>query len=369
MIQTLMRGLNERDMQAVINTYDLKPYYYPTLFPLKENYSLTWKALEAQAGLKIAADIVARGATIDPKTREAIARIQGDIPKIAVKRTKNEDELNEYEILVAMTSQNPDLRRLVEFWAEDTQFCWETVANRIEWMALQSISLGKITLKADNNTSVLSEYDVDYQIDSKHKVGFATGSASWASSTAAKPITKDFRRVVKDAKKEGINPKFAFMNLDTFATFAETDEVQKLAASFAANALNIAQTPTVEQVNTAIRGLAYLNGLQIVVIDQSIDIELADGKRSGSTNPFADNVVLFTESKVLGATYWKKPADVNLQGSVALKALNGHTLIKKFANEEPLQEVTMGIANAFPAWLTSSRAFLMQTDNGTWNKQ
>ena len=51
MIGTLMRGLNERDMQAVINTYDLKPYYYPTLFPLKETYTLTWKALETQVGL------------------------------------------------------------------------------------------------------------------------------------------------------------------------------------------------------------------------------------------------------------------------------------------------------------------------------
>ena len=36
MIKTLMRGLVEKDMQAVINTYDLKPYYYHTLFPLKE---------------------------------------------------------------------------------------------------------------------------------------------------------------------------------------------------------------------------------------------------------------------------------------------------------------------------------------------
>ena len=74
-----MKGLNEKDMQAVINTYDLKPYYYPTLFPFKENYTLTWKALETQVGLKIAADLVARGATVDKKTREAIARIQGDI--------------------------------------------------------------------------------------------------------------------------------------------------------------------------------------------------------------------------------------------------------------------------------------------------
>lgn len=40
MIKTLMRGLVEKDMQAVINTYDLKPYYYPTLFPLKETYNL-----------------------------------------------------------------------------------------------------------------------------------------------------------------------------------------------------------------------------------------------------------------------------------------------------------------------------------------
>ena len=48
MIATLMRGLVEKDMQAVINTYDLKPYYYPTLFPLKQTYTLTWKALEAQ---------------------------------------------------------------------------------------------------------------------------------------------------------------------------------------------------------------------------------------------------------------------------------------------------------------------------------
>ena len=49
-----MIGITEKDMQAVVNTYDLNPYYYPTLFPLKENYTMTWKALETQVGLKIA---------------------------------------------------------------------------------------------------------------------------------------------------------------------------------------------------------------------------------------------------------------------------------------------------------------------------
>lgn len=366
MIATLMQGLVEKDMQAVINTYDLKSYYYPTLFPLKQNYTLTWKALEVQTGLKIAADLVARGSRIDKKTREAISRIQGDIPKIAVKRTKNDEELDEYDIMVALASQNGDLKQLVEAWAEDTGFCWTAVAARLEWMALQQISLGKLTLKKDNNVSVISEYDCDYEIAADQKVGYQTGSAAWTNSSAARPITKDFKLIVKAAKAKGINLKFAFMNLDTFATFTETDEVQKICASFAANALQIQQTPTLEQVNTAMRGLAYLRGLQIIVIDQDIVIELADGSRPYSGNPFADNVVMFSESKVLGATYWKVPADNKVQGTPAIKAMNGHTLIKKFANEEPLEEVTMGIANAFPAWLNSSRTYLMDTTSTSW---
>lgn len=135
-----MVGLNEKDMEAVIRTYDLKAFYYPTLFPLKETNFLTWKTLEAQAGLKIAGDLTARGATIPRKTREAINRIQGDIPKITISREKNEDELTEYDIMVAMSSNNPDLQNLVEFWAEDTEYCWNGVAARAEWIALKEIS-------------------------------------------------------------------------------------------------------------------------------------------------------------------------------------------------------------------------------------
>lgn len=358
-----MKGLNEKDMTAVINTYDLKPFYYPTLFPLKENYTLTWKTLEAQSGLKIAADLVARGVSVDKKTREAIARLQGDIPKISVKRTKDDEQLNEYDIMIAMTSQNPDLRAIVEFWAEDTQFCWTAVAARIEWMALTQISLGKIPITKDNNVSVISEYEVDYEIPAARKMGTRL---SWKNAQTAKPF-QDFKAIVKAAKAEGISLKFAFMNLDTFADMAETAEVQKSCASFAANALSIQQTPSVEQVNAAMAKLPYLRGLQIVVIDQDITIELADGTRPFSGNPFADDVVMFSETKTLGNTYWKKPADANVTGSVSIKAMNGHTLIKKFAEEEPLEEITMGIANAFPAWIASQRSYLFDTSHTSWS--
>ncbi|MDR2139769.1 MAG: major capsid protein [Tannerella sp.] len=368
MLKSLMVGLTEKDMQAVVNTYDLKPYYYPTLFPLKEHYSLSWKALEAQTGLRIAGDIVARGATIGKKTREAIVRIQGDIPKIAIKRTKDENELNEYNTMLALTAQNPNLRALVDAWAEDAKFCWDGVANRLEWIALRQISLGKVKIDNSNNSSVVSEFDADYQLGDR-LTGYQTGSSNWGNAATAKPVTCDFKKVIKLAKSNpggAISLKYAFMNLDTFSVFAETDEVVKLCASFASNALGISYTPSLEQVNTALRGLAYLNGLQIVVIDQDITVELPDGQRE-TGNPFANSVVLFTESKLLGQTYWTRPADLNMSGTASIKAMNGHTLIKKYGSEDPVEEVTVGLANAFPAWLGSTRSYLMSTDSSTWN--
>ena len=192
-----MVGLNEKDMQAVINTYDLKPYYYPTLFPLTETPFLTWKMLEAQAGLKIAADLVSRGATAPKKIREAISRIQGDIPKIMISREKQEDELTDYDIMVAMSSTNPDLRALVEFWAEDTKFCWDGVAARAEWIALKEISLGKVKFTNSNNAAVVTEYDVDYMMSKDQKIGV---EASYTSGVSGKPLTKDFPKAMKVGK-------------------------------------------------------------------------------------------------------------------------------------------------------------------------
>lgn len=358
-----MQGLTERDMQAVVNSYNLKPYYYPTLFPPTETPFLTWKMLEGQAGLKIAADLVARGATIPKKTREAISRIQGDIPKIAVSREKLEDELTEYDIMLAMASNNPDLKAIVDFWAEDVKFCWDGVAARAEWIALKQISLGKVTFTNANNAGVVTEYNVDYQIPTTQKLGV---TASWATVASAKPFTKDFPAALSKGKTIGANYRFAFMNTATLAKLVQTDEAIKMCASYLTNLASIAQTPSLEDVNAMLRRRVALNGLQIVEIDQDVTIELADGTRT-TVNPFEDDVVLFSESKVLGKTHWKRPIDMNVQ-TVATKAMNGHTMVQKYSNISPIKEVTEGIANLFPAWNLAGRSVLMQTSATSWNK-
>lgn len=365
MQKTLMVGLNEKDMEAVVRTYNLHDFYYPTLFPLKETKRLDWKMLEAIAGLHIAADLVARGATINRKTREAISRIQGDIPKIAIAREMTEDELTEYDIAVAMASNDADLKALVETWANDTQVCWTGIASRIEWIALKQISLGKVTFTAQNNANVVSEYNVDYEIPAAQKVGVNT---AYTGGIAGKPFTVDIPNAMSLAKSLHLNPKFLFMNVDSFNTFARQEEVYKRCATVAQNLMGTQDRPNLQKVNAYLADNKELfKGLQIRLIDQEITIEHKDGSRV-SGNPFEDNVMLFSESDVLGKTYWKTPIDAKKTESPALKVMHGHTLIKKFSEEEPVMEVTQGITNAFPAWNLAGRSILMQIDQTSWTK-
>ena len=365
MQKSLMVGLNEKDMQAVINTYDLKPFYYPTLFPLKENNTLSWKTLEAVAGMKIAADLVSRGATIPKKTRQAISKIQGDIPKLAISREMLEDELTDYDIYIAMAGNNADLKSLVEFWANDTQYCWTGIAARIEWIALQQISLGQVKFSNSNNAAVVTEYDVNYQLAAGQKKGVDT---SWSAGTSGKPLTKDFPAALAAGKTLfGATYKYAFMNSNTLAKFVAQEEVIKACASYLTNAVGIAQEPDLDAVNTMLKRKVKFKGLQIIEIDQDITIEKADGTQV-TGNPFEDDVVLFSESKVLGNSFWKKPIDLKLEGSSAMKAMNGPTLIKKYSEESPVKEVTEGIANIFPAWNLAGRSVLMQTSATSWTK-
>lgn len=356
--KTLMAGVSDKEMDAVIRSYDLKPYYFPTLFPLVKNLTLNWKTLEAIAGLKVAGDIVSRGATIGRKKRESIGKVGGLIPKIAISREMDEQDLTDYETALALAGGNTNLVEIVKFWGEDMQFCWEGVAARLEWMALRQMSTGKIKLTQTDNQNIVTEFDVDYKIPSANKGGV---SAKWSDSSAD-PVA-DFEAKIKAAKagKNAVNPKFAFMNRTTFARLVSNEKVIKLSSSFANNALGISQTPDLATVNAMLLKQPWLNELQIVVLDQDITVEI-DGARS-TANPFLDDVVTLTESKVLGSTFWKEPIDMKLQGSAAIKAMNGPVLIKKFSTEEPISEVTQGIANAFPAWNGADRSLLIDTES------
>lgn len=368
MIQSLMAGLNERNMQAVVNNYNLNAYYFPTLFPLKKTKFLTWKTLNAKVGLHIAADLIARGARLSQKARNAIKRIEGDIPKIGIERKMNEQELTEYQNLVGLANGEQDLIDLIEAWANDLQFCWDGVGARIEWMALYQMShAGKLKVTSENNAHITSEYDADYQIPADQKMGC---QVDWSDSENARPFSVDLKKLVRDSRKSnkgGIRLKHVWLSPKTFTDLVETKECQKMCASYVANALNLQTVPGIADVNALAQKVPYLYGLTFHILDQDITVELTDGKQF-SGNPFADNVLCLTENAVLGNTWWVEPVGMSIKGTAATKVMREYCMLKKFGDEELEEEVTQGIANAFPGWSGSERAYFLDTKNTTWKE-
>lgn len=364
---SIMHDATNSGIAAVIEPFHTKDWLYPTLFPFEQTYKLDWSVIEAKAGVKIMADIVARGSDISKKQRKALDRIFGEIPKIAISRELEEAELTEYEILVSLHSNNPNLRALVEFWAEDAQFCWDGINARLEWLALQQISLGKIKINDKNNNGVVSKFDFDYEIPSKNKIGVKTVY----NGTNSNPITVDFPAAIKIGKEMNAIYKFAFMTPDTFEKIASQDEVIKRTSTLMESTVGAQDTPDLDTFNKyLLKKSTKFRGLQVVLIDQDIAVEYEDGT-TDSGNPFENDVVLFSETKVLGKTLWKTPVEMSDKFKIVSKAnmaMHNHALIKKYSEESPIKEVTQGIANAIPVWNLAGRSVLMQISATSWNK-
>lgn len=359
MRKTLIHGLTERDMQAVVSTYNLNAFYYATIFGLRFTPTLNWKTLAGDKGVPVAADVVAYDSTSPTKTREVVKKLSGDIPKIEIKRVMGESKLNEYNQLLNYAGTDAGRLELVRFVYDDVEFCFTGVNARLEWLAMRALSTGKITLSATNNGGIITEESVDFQIPASHKKGV---SVSWeaANSATAKPIT-NIKATVKDAKKVGKRIGFMLMNQDTFDRMCTAKEVIDFSANWALRATNLALTPSVDAVNSA---LINERLPQIRIIDSLVTLENANGERT-VVDPFEDGVVVFTETLNIGTT-WYGPMASEMVDTPATRVKRGHILISKWGTEEPVTENTKATANAFPSINDPDSIWLVNTLGATW---
>lgn len=367
MIPSLLKTFNAKDVIYLVNNFQYfldNKFAFTRLFPSKQRTTLTWAAVEGAIGKNIIANVVARGASIDMNKRPDVSKITGDIPKIAIGRDMDENELYEYQALLALNADNPNGVQFIKDWADDYQYCYQGVMGRLEWMAMQSISLGKFSLTTVNNNGVVTETDIDYQLDSEQKVGVDT--AYYASGTSGKPFTNDFLEAISIAESRGFEINVIRMNRNTWARFIQQDEVRNHCATFIQNVTSTQNTPSLASVNGYLNAHSDLFGdLRIEVVPSKSIIELTDGSQTKVVN-FADNVIGFYSDGAIGDTMWVRPVDMNVADK-SIKSMKELMMFKHFATEDPVVEKTIGIANAFPVWNQAPRCVLMDTSNTSWN--
>lgn len=357
---TLIQGLTSQMVQARLNTADAKPFLFGTYFPVKKVNGFIWKTLSNQlAKRNVAADLHTDNGTTIRKRRPIFESAKGDIPFISISREMTRKEIKDYQTELAF-AQDDDATKLVQYWGEDVDFCFTGVQSELEFIAWAMASnAGRLAFTTTNNATYANEFDLDYDVDDFQKQKTAS---DWGKAANA-DIIGDLAKLVQLAKENGLNPKFAFINLDELYRICSAEQIIKACASYLANAVGISQTPDLAAVNAMLAKQAWLNGLQIRVIDQTITREFVDGT-STSRNPFADRRLILAESERLGTTQYDVLQENN---DLILRAERAHTTVKKYGTTEPLSEVTIGQADAVPVFDTAYRNLYVRTDKQAWD--
>lgn len=356
---TLIQGLTAQMVQARLNTADAKPFLFATHFPVKKVNGFIWRTLQNQlAKSNVAADIHTDNGTILRKRRPIFESAKGDIPFISISREMTRSEIKDYQTALAF-AQDDDAIKLVQYWGEDVDFCFNGIQSELEYIAWKIFSnAGKLEFSTTNNATFANEFDIDYDVYDELKLKTST---DWKDSNNA-DIIGDLVKLVKTAKDLNLNPKFAFINLNELYKICSSEQIIKACASYLANAVGMAQTPDLTQVNSMLAKQAWLNGIQLRVIDQTITREFADGSQT-SGNPFEDCRIILTESERLGTTQYEILQENN---DNIIRAERAHTIIKKYGTAEPQSEVTIGQADAVPVLDTAYRNLYVKTDATEW---
>ncbi len=356
---TLIQGLTAQMVQARLNTADAKPFLFATHFPVKKVNGFIWRTLQNQlAKSNVAADLHTDNGTILRKRRPIFESAKGDIPFISISRELTRSEIKDYQTALAF-AQDDDAIKLVQYWGEDVDFCFNGVQSELEYIAWKLFSnAGKLEFSTTNNATFANEFDLDYDVYDELKLKTST---DWKDSNNA-DIIGDLVKLVKTAKDLNLNPKFAFINLNELYKICSSEQIIKACASYLANAVGMAQTPDLTQVNSMLAKQAWLNGIQLRVIDQTITREFADGSQT-SGNPFDDCRIILTESERLGTTQYEILQENN---DSIIRAERAHTIIKKYGTAEPQSEVTIGQADAVPVLDTAYRNLYVKTDATEW---
>jgi hypothetical protein len=355
---TLISGLNQKMVQARLNTADATPFLFGKHFPVKKVNGFNWKTLQNQMEKKnVAADLHADNGTTLRKRRPIFESARGDIPFISISREMTRSDIKDYQTALAL-AQDADATALVDYWGNDVDFCFNGVQSELEYIAWALASnAGRLHFDTTNNATFANNFDLDYDVDDIFK---AKTSADWGKSGA--DVIGDLAKLVKLGKDNNLNPKFAFINLDLLYKISTQEQIIKACASYISNAVGMSQTPDLDSINKMLGKTAWLNGIQLRVIDQTITRELTDGTQT-SGNPFVNDRLILSENEILGSTQY----DVLKENNPSIiRAVRAHTVVKKYGTAEPTSEVTIGQADAIPVFDTAYRNIYVKTDANDW---
>lgn len=275
-------------------------YLYKLMLTKKFSPTMKWESIGID-GRTVMADVVATDSQLPLKKRSLIKRLTGSIPKIGMKKSMNETQMDEISLLESLaTAGNTYEMEIVDIVFDDARSVVKGVFERLEYMFLQALSNdGVFQTEDDENVGILIRVDLEMPED--QKFGVVT---PW-SDPAAKPID-DLTRVISAAKRKGKVLSFIHMDYSTFTALLSNTQIKRqLAASqgYGSVANDGLADALPEQLTNLMRTQYKLT---INVIDRSVIAEI-DGVDT-VINCWTENKVVLTTGMNVGNLVWSRLA-------------------------------------------------------------
>ena len=364
MERTLLKELDKKSLTAYINRAReiwMKRMYYSNFFGLKFTTQLTWESLSGSGGSPVMADVVEYNGTVPVKDRRVITKTSGDIPKIAMKKVMDEKDYNDYLTMKARAMGNSNKNALLDLIFDDVEAVYIGALARTEFLCLQALSYGKLSLTNTNNIGIITKTAVDFGVPADNKTAVGT---IWATAATATPLL-DLNAKVKAAKSNGHKVSNIIMDGDTFDLMVATDEAKETFAAFRGVTSQTMQFLMLQEINMFMTK-HRLPPIQIV--DSSVRFEGKNHAKTAIDTWKTGYVALVTDLKVGNVKHG--PIAEEEAKSVSKKAITykkDHVYISKFSNLEPFEEVTKCQANAFPTFNDVDSIYLLKTNGTSWS--
>lgn len=347
-------------MQAIIDASNARfnvPFWNKYFSMGVPSQSLTYVTVIGKTRLDSAASLVARDSRTPLRSRGSIGKLTGEVPAIKVMKSLDEEDYRSFLTFQALQIADATKKaQLLNLMWGDIASVVNSVNKRLDYMVLEGMSTGKITITTTNNPDGIIADDIDLLMPAEN---FLTVVKVWSDPTST-PLT-DIRNAVKkikDSGKTGITKMI--MDDYTYLLFEANAEVIAGLKGYYNPGSNAKYVATIDSINVFLRAnrLPYIE-----IIDEMVMIEV-DGKQT-STRPYKKENVLFIPDGNLG----------EIKNALAIEELQpvtqvgyskaGNILVSKWFANEPFGEYTKAEFNAFPSFDQIDTMFLLQTDIAT----
>lgn len=342
-VQSIFGAYAQR-LQVMIDasTEKFAPTWFQNYFDIAPpSPLLDYTTVVGRSRIEAAASVVDRASKSPVRSRQALEKYSGKIPAISEKFNMDEDDVRNFLSLQAMpVSDETKKAQILNFIFEDVKKVGDAAMKRLDMMALEAVSTGKISLTVTNNPDgIVLANALDLLMPTGNKVNAST---TWNTANSATPIT-DITGIVNTAKSAGRSFEKILMDWASWLLFIKTTEVKDLFGAYIGK-INNKVIPTLDGVNAMLTGLMLP---QIEIVDHAIGVE-KDGVIT-TVKPWETTNVAFIPAGKLGV----------IHNSVAIEELKpvqhvsygkfrDLALISKWGDNDPFQEFTKVEANAIP---------------------